>query len=29
MLYARVAESRLGLIADYPRSAPYEDLKLR
>ncbi|HMH51161.1 MAG TPA: ABC transporter substrate-binding protein [Candidatus Acidoferrum sp.] len=26
---ARVAESGLGLIADYPWSAPYEDLKLK
>ena len=26
---ARVAESGLGLIADYPWSAPYEDLRLR
>ncbi len=25
----RVAESGLGLIADYPWSAPYEDLKLK
>jgi len=24
-----VAESGLGLIADYPWSAPYEDLKLK
>jgi peptide/nickel transport system substrate-binding protein len=25
----RVAESGFGLIADYPWSAPYEDLKLK
>ena len=25
----RVAESGLGLIADYPWSAPYEDVKLK
>ena len=25
----RVAESGLGLITDYPWSAPYEDLKLK
>jgi hypothetical protein len=25
----RVAESGLGLIADHPQSAPYEDLKLK
>ena len=25
----RVAESRLGLITDYPWSAPYEDVKLK
>ena len=25
----RVAESGLGLIADYPWSAPYEELKLK